>query len=298
MSIYKNTCKDILDHITENKNLASLTWFKVGGKSNFFFQPPDEETLIKFIKNKPKNIKIFTLGSGSNVLIRDNGFKGVVIHMIKLNKIQIDEKGIITAQSGTSDADLSRFARNNSRTGLEFLIGIPGSIGGGIKMNSGAFGSEFKNVLIDIKAINKNGIIKIFKVNEMKLEYRKNNLSNEWIFLSARFKSKKGNIEEIQSKMKEIILQRKERQPTGVKTGGSTFMNSKSYKAWELIHKAGCRGMKCGDAQISEKHCNFIINTDKALAKDIETLGENVRKKVFLSSGKKLEWEIKIVGEK
>ena len=196
------------------------------------------------------------------------------------------------------DADVARFARNHSREGLEFLIGIPGTIGGGIKMNSGAYGSEIKKILIDVTAINKNGMLKKFTVEDLKLDYRTNKLSQEWMFLKARFKSDKGSKDLIQKKMKEIIQSRKISQPTGKKTGGSTFMNGKDFKAWELIDNAGCRGLKKGGAIISNKHCNFIINENNATAADIEKLGETVRKKVFEKTGKKLKWEIKIIGEK
>ena len=196
------------------------------------------------------------------------------------------------------DADVARYARNHSRTGLEFLIGIPGTIGGGIKMNSGAYGSEIKKILIDVIAINKAGILKKFTVKDLKLDYRTNKLSQEWMFLKARFKSKIGCKDQIQKKMKEIIQFRKISQPVGQKTGGSTFMNGQDFKAWELIDNSGCRGLKKGGAIMSNKHCNFIINENNATATDIETLGEIVRKKVFEKTKKKLKWEIKIIGEK
>ena len=292
------TPKKILKYIEKNKNIGSLTWFKVGGNSDYFFQPENEKILFEFIKFIPSNMKVFPMGAGSNILFRDNGFRGVIIHFNKLNKIEIDSNGIISAEAGAIDADVARFARNHNRSGLEFLIGIPGTVGGGIKMNSGAFGSEFKNVLLDVKAINLEGKVKIFKNEDLGLDYRKNNLSDEWLFLSARFKTIFCEREKIQSKMKNIIYQRKNNQPTGVKTGGSTFMNVGKYKAWQLIDKSGCRGIKYGDAQISEKHCNFIINLNKSTSSEIEKLGEIVRNKVFQKTGKKLNWEIKIIGEK
>ncbi len=286
-----------MKNLEKDKNIGSLTWFKAGGNCDYFFQPESVKMLEEFLKYKSNNIKIFPMGAGSNILFRDKGFRGVVIHFSKLNKIKINDEGIITAEAGAIDADVARFARNNNRSGLEFLIGIPGSIGGGIKMNSGAFGSEFKNVLLDVRAINLKGKIKIFKKEDLGLKYRRNDLSDEWIFLSARFKTSFNDKEKIQSFMKKIISQRKTNQPTGVKTGGSTFMNLEKYKAWKLIDKAGCRGFKNGDAQISEKHCNFIINTNNSNAKEIEELGEIVRNKVFEQTGKLLNWEIKIIGD-
>ena len=282
----------------QNKKMSNLTWFGVGGLSKYYFQPSSEKDLVTFLKDNELNLPIYPLGAGSNIIIRDKGFNGIIIHFNKLKEISIDEKGIINTYCGAMDADVARFARNHSRTDLEFLIGIPGTIGGGIKMNSGAYGSEIKKILIDVTAINKNGMLKKFTVEDLKLDYRTNKLSQEWMFLKARFKSNNGSKDLIQKKMKEIIQSRKISQPTGKKTGGSTFMNGKDFKAWELIDNAGCRGLKKGGAIISNKHCNFIINESNATAADIETLGETVRKKVFEKTGKKLKWEIKIIGEK
>mgnify|MGYP001339930912 CR=1 FL=1 len=280
----------------QNKKMSNLTWFGVGGLSKYYFQPSSEKDLVSFLKDNELNLPIYPLGAGSNIIIRDKGFNGIIIHFNKLKEISIDEKGIINTYCGAMDADVARFARNHSRTDLEFLIGIPGTIGGGIKMNSGAYGSEIKKILIDVTAINKNGMLKKFTVEDLKLDYRTNKLSQEWMFLKARFKSNNGSKDLIQKKMKEIIQSRKISQPTGKKTGGSTFMNGKDFKAWELIDNAGCRGLKKGGAIISNKHCNFIINENNATAADIEKLGETVRKKVFEKTGKKLKWEIKIVG--
>ena len=282
----------------QNKKMSNLTWFGVGGLSKYYFQPSSEKDLVSFLRNNELNLPIYPLGAGSNIIIRDKGFNGIIIHFNKLKEISIDEKGIINTYCGAMDADVARFARNHSRTDLEFLIGIPGTIGGGIKMNSGAYGSEIKKILIDVTAINKNGMLKKFTVEDLKLDYRTNKLSQEWMFLKARFKSNNGSKDLIQKKMKEIIQSRKISQPTGKKTGGSTFMNGKDFKAWELIDNAGCRGLKKGGAIISNKHCNFIINENNATAADIEKLGETVRKKVFEKTGKKLKWEIKIIGEK
>ena len=284
--------------LSQNKKMSNLTWFGVGGLSKYYFQPSSEKDLVSFLKGNELNLPIYPLGAGSNIIIRDKGFNGIIIHFNKLKEISIDEKGIINTYCGAMDADVARFARNHSRTDLEFLIGIPGTIGGGIKMNSGAYGSEIKKILIDVTAINKNGMLKKFTVEDLKLDYRTNKLSQEWMFLKARFKSNNGSKDLIQKKMKEIIQSRKISQPTGKKTGGSTFMNGKDFKAWELIDNAGCRGLKKGGAIISNKHCNFIINESNATAADIETLGETVRKKVFEKTGKKLKWEIKIIGEK
>ncbi|MDC1260476.1 UDP-N-acetylmuramate dehydrogenase [Pseudomonadota bacterium] len=281
-----------------DEKLSSFTWFGVGGDAEILFTPDNIDRVINFIKDKPKNLSVFTIGAGSNILIRDNGIKGISLLTKNLNNITMDEKGVITAESGAKDIQVARFARENERTDLEFLVGIPGTIGGGIRMNSGAYGSEFKDVLIDVNAINQSGELKTFTSEELGMKYRHIDLSSDWIFNSARFKTSVGNKKNIQSKMKEIIRLRGKSQPTGVKTGGSTFMNTSKYKAWELIDKAGCRGLKFGDAMISEKHCNFIINTKKSSAQEIENLGELVKEKVMAFSGIDMNWEIQKVGLK
>ena len=289
---------NFVDNIYAKQKLAKYTWFGVGGNAEILYIPEEETSLEKFLRIKPNDCKVFTMGAGSNLLVRDNGIDGVTLITSKLNKISIDEEGIITANSGAFDAEVARFARDHSRSGLEFLIGIPGTIGGGIKMNSGAFGSEFKDVLIDVKAINHNGECKIFSNKDLKMEYRKIGLKDEWIFLSARFKTSVDTEKNIQDKMKKIIRSRKSAQPIGVKTGGSTFKNPAGKKAWKLIDQAGCRGWKNGDAMISEKHCNFIVNLKNANSYQIEELGQNVKQKVFENSGIKLNWEIERVGNR
>ena len=287
-----------VNNIFINQKLAKYTWFGVGGNAEILYIPEEEISLEKFLKNKPNNYKVFTIGAGSNLLIRDNGINGITIITKKLNRISIDTDGIITANCGAIDAEVARFARDHNRTGLEFLIGIPGTIGGGIKMNSGAFGTEFKDVLIDVKAINHDGKYKIFSNKDLKMKYRKIDLKNKWIFLSARFKTSLSTNESIKNKMKKIIQSRKIAQPTGVKTGGSTFKNPLGKKSWQLIDQAGCRGLKNGAAMISEKHCNFIVNLENSTARQIEELGELVKQKVFETSGVELSWEIERVGNK
>ena len=279
-----------------NQNLSSYTWFGVGGISDILFTPENMDQAINFIKEKPKDLSIFTIGAGSNILIRDRGIRGVSLITKKLNYISIDDEGIITAEPGAIDMQVARFAREKERSGLEFLVGIPGTVGGGIRMNSGAFGSELKDVLIDVKAINFSGEEKIFTLKELQMNYRHINIDDDWFFCEARFRTSKGEKSNIQSKMKNIIQLRKKAQPTGVKTGGSTFMNTPNYKAWELIENAGCRGLQVGDAMVSQKHCNFIINRKNSSAEEIEQLGDLIKEKVMISSGITLNWEIKKVG--
>lgn len=284
--------------ISLNQNLANYTWFNVGGNAEILFIPDDIKELFDFLKSKSKKYEIFTIGAGSNILIRDKGISGVTLITKNLKKISIDNLGIITAEAGAIDADVARFARDHERTGLEFLLGIPGTIGGGIRMNSGAFGSEFKDVLIDVKAINNLGEIKTFTHKDLQMGYRKIELGREWIFCEARFKTLKDTKENISTKMKNIIRLRKEAQPIAVKTGGSTFKNPPNQKAWKLIDEAGCRGLQNGDAMISQKHCNFIINLKKSTSQQIEELAKIVQEKVFKKSGIQLDWEIQRVGIK
>ena len=284
--------------ISLNQNLAKYTWFNVGGNAEILFIPDDIKELFDFLKLESKKYEIFTIGAGSNILIRDKGVSGITLITKNLKKISIDNLGIITAEAGAIDADVARFARDHERTGLEFLLGIPGTIGGGIRMNSGAFGSEFKDVLIDVKAINNLGEIKTFTHKDLQMGYRKIELGREWIFYEARFKTLKDTKENISTKMKNIIRLRKEAQPIAVKTGGSTFKNPPNKKAWKLIDEAGCRGLQNGDAMISQKHCNFIINLKKSSSQQIEELAKIVQEKVFKKTGIQLDWEIQRVGIK
>ena len=284
--------------VTLNQTLSKYNWFNVGGNAEILFVPEDIKDLIGLLKSKPKKYEIYPIGAGSNILVSDKGIKGITLITKKLNQISIDNFGVITAQAGAVDADVARFARDQERTGLEFLVGIPGTIGGGIKMNSGAFGAEFKDILIDVKAINNLGEINTFSNKELQMGYRKIGLSKEWIFYEARFKSSKDSKDKITTKMRRIIQLRKEAQPTAVKTGGSTFKNPINKKAWKLIDEAGCRGLQNGDAMISEKHCNFIINLKKSTSQEIEELAQMVQDKVFEKSGIRLDWEIQRVGIK
>ena len=284
--------------VTLNQTLSKHTWFNVGGNAEILFVPEDVKDIFNFFKSKPREYEVYPIGAGSNILVSDKGIKGITLITKKLNQISIDNFGVITAQAGAADADVARFARDQERTGLEFLIGIPGTIGGGIKMNSGAFGAEFKDILIDVKAINNLGEINTFSNKELQMGYRKIGLSKEWVFYEARFKSSKGSKDKITIKMRKIIHLRKDAQPTAVKTGGSTFKNPVNKKAWKLIDEAGCRGLQNGDAMISEKHCNFIINLKKSTSQEIEELAQTVQDKVFQKSGIRLDWEIQRVGIK
>ena len=286
---------EIKGELYKNKSLAPLTWFKVGGPAEYLFIPKDKADLIRFLKKYPGDYPKTIVGAGSNILIREGGISGVVISMKNLNAIKSNEENIY-AETGALDMAISREASKMGLSGLEFLIGIPGSIGGGLKMNAGSYGREIKDVLVDVEVIDNSGSVFHVKQEELKLEYRKNNSPNDWIFLSCNLKGKKSETSIVRSRMKEIINDRKNNQPINQLTGGSTFKNPKELKSWRLIDKAGCRGLIFGNAKVSEKHCNFLINTGSATAAELESLGEEVRKRVFESSGITLEWEIERIG--
>ena len=288
---------EIKGELYKNKSLAPLTWFKVGGPAEYLFIPKDKADLIRFLKKYPGDYPKTIVGAGSNILIREGGISGVVISMKNLNAIKSNEENIY-AETGALDMAISREASKMGLSGLEFLIGIPGTIGGGLKMNAGSYGREIKDVLVDVEVIDNSGSVFHVKQEELKLEYRKNNSPNDWIFLSCNLKGKKSETSIVRSRMKEIINDRKNNQPINQLTGGSTFKNPKELKSWRLIDKAGCRGLIFGNAKVSEKHCNFLINNGNALSSDIENLGEIVRHKVFNETGVNLEWEIIRVGKR
>jgi UDP-N-acetylmuramate dehydrogenase len=286
-----------------NSPLANTTWFGVGGNAEIIFRPADENDLADFIRNKPVELDYMVLGVCSNVIIRDGGYKGCIIKLGRaFNNISISEDKILCG-AACLDVNVARFAAESGISNLEFLVGVPGSIGGAIAMNAGAYGAEIKDILISAKAIDEKGNLVELKNSDFGFSYRKNSLNEKLIFTSAVLQGKIGDKNEILEKMNNISKAREETQPIRSKTGGSTFKNpdpeiSAGKKAWQLIDEAGLRGYKLGGAQISEKHCNFLINTGSATAKDIEDLGELARKKVFEKSGIELHWEIKRIGER
>jgi UDP-N-acetylmuramate dehydrogenase len=280
----------------ENFKLANVTWFNVGGPADILFKPADLDDLIHFLKNKPAHIPYIVLGVGSNLLVRDNGIRGVVIRLGKEFTDISHKNEELSVGAGALDVNVSKYCADHSLEGLEFLSGIPGVIGAALAMNAGAYGREISDCLIKLEALDKNGNLICLSNKECKFEYRANGLDDSLIFTKAYFRIKPGNQKAIQDKIQQIQLQREESQPIRSKTSGSSFKNPVGMKAWELIDQAGCRGLRNGGAMISEKHCNFLINTGNATAKEIEDLGEAVRRKVFAKSGIMLEWEIKIIG--
>jgi len=271
------------------------TWFKTGGKAYIFCLVYDEKEL-EIILNNIGDLQYQIIGAGSNVLIRDKGFDGIIFKLGKLfNHISIQEN-FICVGAGILDINLSKFAQMHSVKNLEFYAGIPGTIGGAIKMNAGCYGSETKRVLKNIKTINNKGEINFLTNNKLNLKYRGSSLSDNDIVISAQYKLDYGEKEEIDKNIYEIKLKREQSQPLRTKTGGSTFKNPENNYAAKLIEMAGCKKMSVGDAFVSSKHANFLINTNRASAEDIEELGLRIIDKVFDKFQIKLEWEIKILG--
>jgi UDP-N-acetylmuramate dehydrogenase len=281
----------------ENVALGKMCWFGVGGRAEVVFIPADIADLQHFLINKPADVPCFVFGVGSNTLIRDGGIDGVVIRLGgEFNYIQVQGE-VVTAGAAVMDVNLANYACQAGLTGLEFMIGIPGTVGGALAMNAGAYGSDTATVLLEATAVNSRGELQKFAPQEIGYGYRHKDLSDEWIFVEAKFQARPGDIDEIQAKMDEIKHQRGDTQPVRAKTGGSTFKNPEGHKAWQLIDQAGLRGAKVGGAIMSEKHCNFLINEGDATAADIEQLIALVKEEVLKKTGVQLEAEIKIVGK-
>lgn len=284
--------------LTADAPLAAVTWFRVGGPAEVLFRPADIEDLSAFLAAKPADVPVTVVGVASNLLVRDGGIKGVVLRLGRGFVETTAHDHIIEAGAGALDLNVALTARAAGIAGLEFLSGIPGTVGGGLRMNAGAYGSEFKDVLESATALDARGEKHILSLSELALSYRHCGVPEDWIFVAARFTGSAGDPLAIARRMAEIQQAREDSQPIRARTGGSTFANPPGQKAWQLIDAAGCRGLKRGDAMISEKHANFLINTGNATAADIEALGEEVRARVLAASGISLEWEIRRVGEK
>lgn len=281
------------------ENLSKYSWFNLGGPADIFFRPDSINQLKEFLhETRNTNGKINILGAGSNTLIRDLGIKGTVIKLSsKFSNIKLIEKDIIEVGAATLDRKVSDFAKNNGIGEMEFLSCIPGSIGGAIIMNSGCYGSDISKILLSIKVLDKLGHEKEIKSDEIKFCYRGSDLPNNFIILSAKLKGMISSRKIIEKKQNDLINKKKETQPSQVKTGGSTFKNNNSKKAWMLIKESGCDQFSVGNAKISNKHCNFFINDGKAKSSDIEELINKVKKEVKIKTGVNLELEIKIIGD-
>lgn len=283
--------------IIEDAPLAKKTWLGVGGPAEFLYIPADEQDLHYFLSTKP-NLPLTVLGGGSNVLIRDGGIPGIVIMLEDgFNGIQV-EGNCMRCGAAAKNAAVAQAALNAGLSGFEFLAGIPGTVGGALRMNAGAHGRAMQDVTLEIGIIDMNGRHSVVTKSELVFEYRKTALPDNWIFTKALFKGAPDSKENIKKRMAEYKAAREKAQPQGVKTAGSMFKNPVGLKAWELIDKAGCRGMRCGGAMVSEKHCNFFINTGDATANDLETLAQQVQKKVYDVSQIQLEWEVRRIGVK
>ncbi|MDX1921509.1 MAG: UDP-N-acetylmuramate dehydrogenase [Alphaproteobacteria bacterium] len=289
---------DVRGAIIKDAPLKDTTWFKVGGNADYLFKPADEADLAQFLKNLSPLIPVTILGLASNVIVRDGGIAGVVIRLGQEFKKITVAGDVITAGAAAVDLQVAKAAEKAGLTGVEFMSGIPGSVGGGLFMNAGAYGSEFKDVVIDARLMDRNGNIKMLSNAELGFSYRHSETPEGHIFLSARFQTKAGDAAAITAKMADIQNSRQSSQPIRSYTGGSTFANPAGQKAWQLIDAAGCRGLTIGGAQVSNQHCNFLINTGEASAHDLELLGETVRERVAKQSGVELRWEIKRLGKK
>ena len=295
----KNLLSEFDKNIRFNCDLKKKNWFNIGGKSKIFYKAETLKDLITFLKKLENKEKIFILGAGSNTLISDNFFDGVVIKLSNnFNNISLLGKDVIIAGSAVLDKTLSEFAMENNLSGFEFLSCIPGTVGGGIRMNAGCFGKEFKDILLSVQAIDKVGNVITIPAKDIKFQYRKNDLSEELIFLSASFKGFLGEASQIKKETNRLKSKKEKSQPTKIKTSGSTFKNPISQtekKVWELIKESVPLDQKFGDACISEKHCNFFVNKGNASFKDMSKLIEFVSKKVLEKTGISLEKEIKIL---
>ena len=284
--------------LVPNQLLSEITWFRVGGPAQLFFQPKDEEDLQYFLKHLPKDIKITVVGLGSNLLIRDGGLDGVVIRLSAkgFGSTEVLEDHKIRVGTALPDVKVATAAADAGIDGLTFYRGIPGGIGGALYMNAGCYGTETKDRMVELRGVNRDGDIVTLTNADMGYKYRKNNGPRGVIFTSAVYQGFEGVPEDIKSRMKEITERRETSQPTRSRTGGSTFKNPEGHSSWKLVDAAGGRGMQVGNAQVSELHCNFLLNLGDATAHDIETLGETVRNKVRENSGIELKWEIRRMG--
>jgi UDP-N-acetylmuramate dehydrogenase len=279
-----------------NQSLAELTWFRVGGPAQALFMPEDEDDLAYFLANLPAEIAVTVVGLGSNLIVRDGGVPGVVVRLGRgFSEVAVD--GVdVRAGAALPDVRVARVAQEAGIAGLSFLRGIPGAIGGALRMNGGAYGGETKDALIEARAVDRGGRVHVLTNAALGFTYRHCSAPDDYIFTQATFRGARGDPAVITAQMEKITESREATQPIKSRTGGSTFKNPPGGKAWQLIDAAGCRGLRFGDAQVSEMHCNFLINLGSATAADIENLGEQVRARVKENSGVELEWEIKRIG--
>jgi UDP-N-acetylmuramate dehydrogenase len=292
----KQRLPNLRGRLLANQPLGEFTWFRVGGPAQALFMPEDENDLAYALANLPNDIPVTVIGAGSNLIVRDGGAQGVVIRLGRgFNEIATGDDKRVTSGTAVLDVMVARAAQKAGITGLAFLSGIPGTIGGALRMNGGAYGGETKDILVEARGVDRAGNIRTFSNADMGFSYRHCSVAEDVIFTTAVFQGNAGDPDAIAAEMTAIKEKREASQPRN-RTGGSTFKNPPGKNAWKVIDEAGCRGLKVGDAQVSELHCNFLINLGRASASDIETLGETVRARVKANSGIDLEWEIKRIG--
>ena len=298
ISEIKEIKKNFSSKILFDEKLSKYSWFNLGGPAKIIFKPKNLNELSFFLKKTSGLAKIKVLGAGSNTLVRDGGFNGIIIKLDKnFSHISLLDKNKIISGSSTLDKNLSKFALENSLSGFEFLSCIPGTIGGGIRMNSGCYGEDISKILLSVQVMDLDGKVKVIYTSNINFSYRGCNLDDNLIFISATFQGKIDKKNNIQKKINNLVERKKKDQPSRIKTCGSTFKNQDNFKAWKLIKDSGCAGMKIGDAYISEKHCNFFVNKGDAKSQDLEKLIQKVKKKVFDKTGIDLELELQIIGE-
>jgi len=291
-----NRLPRVRGRLTADAPLAQTTWFRVGGPAEVLFRPADIEDLAAFLAGKPADVAVTVVGVASNLLVRDGGVKGVVIRLMRGFVAITAQDSVVEAGAGALDLNVALAAREAGIAGLEFLSGIPGTVGGGLRMNAGAYGREFKDALVSAVALDLRGRRHELAVGDLGLSYRHCGIAEDWIFVAARFSGTSDDPLAIARRMADIQKQREESQPIRARTGGSTFANPPGHSAWQLIDAAGCRGLTRGGAMVSQKHANFLINTGTATAAEIEALGEEVRARVLAKSGIELQWEIRRIG--
>jgi UDP-N-acetylmuramate dehydrogenase len=292
----RSTMPALRGRLLANQSLAELTWFRVGGPAQVLFMPEDEDDLRYLLARTPADIAVTAIGLGSNLIVRDGGIPGVVVRLGRgFNEVAV-EGTRVRAGTAVPDVKVARAAQEAGIAGLSFLRGIPGSIGGALRMNGGAYGGEVKDVLVEARGVDRRGTLRSYQNADMGFSYRHCGVADDVIFTQAVLQGEPGDADDIAAEMNKITESRESTQPVKSRTGGSTFKNPPGHKAWQLIDAAGCRGLRVGDAQVSEMHCNFLLNLGGASAADIEKLGETVRERVRSNSGVELDWEIKRIG--
>lgn len=279
--------------LSANASLADVTWFRVGGPAQVLFMPADEADLAYFLQHRPRDLPVYVIGLGSNLLVRDGGVPGVVIRLGRgFSEIKVEDGHRLRAGTAVPDVKVARAAADAGIRGLAFYRGIPGSIGGALRMNAGAHGRETKDCLVGARAVDPSGTIHVLSLADMGFTYRHCGIPKDWIFTEATYAGEPGDPAEILKEMDEVAEYREKNQPIKERTGGSTFKNPPGHSAWKLVDQAGCRGLRVGGAKVSEMHCNFLINDNQATGEEVETLGETVRARVREASGVALDWEI------